>query len=178
MFTAARVGITFAVYGEEAGTERLIPFDVIPRIIPADEWERSSAACVQRVKALNRFLPTSTTARRSSKAGLIPREQVLATPSYRPEMMGVDLSRATSTRTSPASTSCARTATALLRAGGQPARAQRRELHARNRKMMMRLFPELFSRTRWRRSRTTPTCCWKPCAPAPRPASTTRRWWC
>src|SRR5437879_8664639 len=45
-----RVGITFAVYGESAGTERLIPFDVIPRIIPADEWRRLEAGLRQRVK--------------------------------------------------------------------------------------------------------------------------------
>ena len=51
-----RVGITFAVYGEEAGKERLIPFDIIPRIIPAAEWQRMEAGLRQRVKALNAFL--------------------------------------------------------------------------------------------------------------------------
>ncbi|WP_459761409.1 circularly permuted type 2 ATP-grasp protein, partial [Lacticaseibacillus paracasei] len=51
-----RVGITFAVYGEEAGTERLIPFDIIPRVIPADEWKALKAGLKQRVKALNLFL--------------------------------------------------------------------------------------------------------------------------
>jgi len=50
-----RVGITFAVYGEEAGTERLIPFDIIPRIIPAAEWTALQAGLWQRVKALNAF---------------------------------------------------------------------------------------------------------------------------
>jgi uncharacterized circularly permuted ATP-grasp superfamily protein len=47
-----------------------------------------------------------------------------------------------------------------------------------NRKMMMRLFPELFDRTAWRRWRITPTCCWKPCAQWRRQRRTTRRWWC
>ena len=51
-----RVGITFAVYGEEAGKERLIPFDIVPRIIPAEEWRRIEAGLRQRVKALNAFL--------------------------------------------------------------------------------------------------------------------------
>ncbi len=51
-----RVGITFAVYGEEAGKERLIPFDVVPRIIPAQEWKQLAAGLRQRVKALNMFL--------------------------------------------------------------------------------------------------------------------------
>ncbi|MFA9441880.1 circularly permuted type 2 ATP-grasp protein, partial [Uliginosibacterium sp. sgz301328] len=51
-----RVGITFAVYGEAEGTERLIPFDVIPRIIPADEWQLLASGLRQRVKALNAFI--------------------------------------------------------------------------------------------------------------------------
>src|ERR1700760_4843588 len=51
-----RVGITFAVYGEAEGTERLIPFDVIPRIIPAQEWVDMAAGLRQRVKALNAFI--------------------------------------------------------------------------------------------------------------------------
>eukprot|EP01037_Dinobryon_pediforme_P041137 gene41137-50693_t len=48
-----RVGITFAVYGNDAGTERLIPFDIIPRIIHAAEWAKLEAGLVQRVKTLN-----------------------------------------------------------------------------------------------------------------------------
>src|ERR687898_2048801 len=51
-----RVGITFAVYGDDAGAERLIPFDTIPRIIPAHEWTALQAGLVQRVKALNMFV--------------------------------------------------------------------------------------------------------------------------
>jgi uncharacterized circularly permuted ATP-grasp superfamily protein len=51
-----RYGITFAVYGEESGTERLIPFDIIPRIIPAQEWKDLETGLRQRVKALNCFI--------------------------------------------------------------------------------------------------------------------------
>ena len=51
-----RVGITFAVYGEEAGKERLIPFDIIPRIIPGTEWRVLEAGLRLRVTALNMFL--------------------------------------------------------------------------------------------------------------------------
>ena len=51
-----RVGITFAVYGDDAGTERLIPFDIVPRIIPAAEWKVLEAGLRQRVTALNMFL--------------------------------------------------------------------------------------------------------------------------
>lgn len=50
-----RVGITFAVYGNDAGTERLIPFDIIPRIIHAQEWATLEAGLIQRVKALNKI---------------------------------------------------------------------------------------------------------------------------
>ena len=51
-----RVGITFAVYGSDAGTERLIPFDIIPRIIPSSEWQQLQAGLKQRVQALNLFI--------------------------------------------------------------------------------------------------------------------------
>ena len=51
-----RVGITFAVYGDDSGSERLIPFDIIPRVIAADEWSVIEAGVKQRVKALNLFL--------------------------------------------------------------------------------------------------------------------------
>jgi uncharacterized circularly permuted ATP-grasp superfamily protein len=51
-----RVGITFAVYGENSGTERLIPFDLVPRIISADEWRVLDRGLKQRVQALNAFL--------------------------------------------------------------------------------------------------------------------------
>jgi uncharacterized circularly permuted ATP-grasp superfamily protein len=50
-----RTGITFAVYGEQTGKERLIPFDIVPRIIPRDEWQRLERGLVQRVTALNAF---------------------------------------------------------------------------------------------------------------------------
>lgn len=51
-----RAGITFTLYGDEQGTERLIPFDTIPRSIPASEWRVVERGCIQRVKALNMFL--------------------------------------------------------------------------------------------------------------------------
>src|SRR5512137_2104135 len=51
-----RVGITFAVYGEDDGNERLIPFDIVPRILAADEWRRLAAGLRQRVQALNAFV--------------------------------------------------------------------------------------------------------------------------
>ncbi|HET9762135.1 MAG TPA: circularly permuted type 2 ATP-grasp protein, partial [Casimicrobiaceae bacterium] len=67
-----RVGITFAVYGEQSGTERLIPFDLVPRIIPADEWSRLEAGLVQRVRALNLFLCDIYHEQAILRAGVIP----------------------------------------------------------------------------------------------------------
>jgi uncharacterized circularly permuted ATP-grasp superfamily protein len=86
-----RVGITFAVYGEEAGTERLIPFDIIPRIIPAAEWQALQAGLRQRVKALNAFLHDIYHEQAILKSRLHSAEQVLNNAQFRPEMMGVDV---------------------------------------------------------------------------------------
>ena len=91
-----RVGITFAVYGAKdedgAGTERLIPFDLIPRIIPSDEWRSMEAGLRQRVTALNRFIEDVYHGQEILKAGIVPAEQVLNNSQYRPEMAGVDVS--------------------------------------------------------------------------------------
>ncbi len=90
-----RVGITFAVYGAKdedgAGTERLIPFDLIPRIIPAHEWAELEKGLVQRVTALNRFIHDVYHGQEMIKAGLIPAEQVMQNAQFRPEMVGVNV---------------------------------------------------------------------------------------
>ena len=82
-----RVGITFNVYGEEDGAERLIPFDVIPRLIAAKEWTTLSAGAIQRVKALNMFLHDIYHEQAIIKAGIVP-YSILSNPQYRPEMVG------------------------------------------------------------------------------------------
>ncbi len=86
-----RLGITFAVYGEDAGAERLIPFDVIPRIFGASEWALLERGLKQRVRALNAFLHDIYHDQEIIKAGLIPADQVLGNSLYRPEMCGIDL---------------------------------------------------------------------------------------
>ncbi|ODS01597.1 hypothetical protein AUC69_06310 [Methyloceanibacter superfactus] len=86
-----RLGITFAVYTEGGSTERLIPFDLIPRILDRSEWDLVERGCLQRVKALNVFLHDIYHDQEILKAGLIPPELVLLNPAYRPEMHGVDL---------------------------------------------------------------------------------------
>jgi uncharacterized circularly permuted ATP-grasp superfamily protein len=86
-----RIGITFNVYGEDEGTERLIPFDSVPRIIPAGEWQRIDRGIRQRVKALNAFLYDIYHDQNILRAGLIPAEQVLANEQYQPCMQGINL---------------------------------------------------------------------------------------
>ena len=85
-----RVGITFAVYGEDEGAERLIPFDVIPRILAASEWKKLSEGACQRVRALNMFLNDIYHGQDIIKAGIMP-ASILNNEMYRPEMQGVNV---------------------------------------------------------------------------------------
>ena len=86
-----RTGITFSLNGDEDGTERLIPSDLIPRIIDAQEWTELEKGLVQRVKAINLFLHDVYHQQNILKAGLIPSDQVLANAQFLPMMLGLDL---------------------------------------------------------------------------------------
>ncbi|MGE3065891.1 MAG: circularly permuted type 2 ATP-grasp protein [Hyphomicrobiaceae bacterium] len=88
-----RTGITFAVYGEEAATERLIPFDIVPRVLSASEWRRLAAGIEQRVRALNAFLYDIYHRQEIIRAGRIPEELIIQNAAFAPEMMGVDPAR-------------------------------------------------------------------------------------
>jgi uncharacterized circularly permuted ATP-grasp superfamily protein len=150
-----RVGITFAVYGDKdesgSGTERLIPFDLIPRIIPANEWQSMELGLVQRVTALNRFIHDVYHDQEIIKAGLIPEEQILKNAQFRPEMMGVDVPHQIYSHISGID---------IVRAPNAQGEGEYYVLEdnlrvpsgvsymLEDRKMMMRLFPELFSRHR------------------------------
>ena len=79
-------GITFTVYGAEASTERIIPTDLFPRIIPAAEWSHIEKGLVQRLKALNLFLADIYGDQQILKDGVVPRDLVLGAPSFRREM--------------------------------------------------------------------------------------------
>lgn len=85
-----RLGITFAVYGSEEGVEKLIPFDVIPRIISALEWRRLSRAIEQRVRALNAFLYDIYHRQEILRAGRVPEKLIIQNSAFCPEMMGFD----------------------------------------------------------------------------------------
>ncbi|MBI1891638.1 MAG: circularly permuted type 2 ATP-grasp protein [Burkholderiales bacterium] len=140
-----RVGITFAVYGNDAGTERLIPFDIIPRIIPAAEWSMLEKGLVQRVQALNMFIHDIYHDQNIVKAGVIPPEQIFRNAQYRPEIQGISVVSDIYAHIAGID---------LVRAGEGEFYVLEDNLRVpsgvsymlEDRKMMMRLFPELFSR--------------------------------
>lgn len=86
--TFRQLGITFAVYGDEDAAERIIPFDIVPRVITASEWTKLSAGLTQRVEAINAFLNDIYGDRRILADGIIPAELVLGNPQFRPEIAG------------------------------------------------------------------------------------------
>ena len=154
-----RVGITFAVYGakdedansQNAGNERLIPFDLIPRVIPAHEWADMEKGLAQRVAALNRFIHDVYHDQNIIRAGIVPAEQVLNNAQYRPEMKGVDVPGGIYSHISGID---------IIRAADSYGEGRYYVLEdnlrvpsgvsymLEDRKMMMRLFPELFSQHR------------------------------
>jgi len=83
-------GITFTVYQEESGIERIFPFDIIPRIIPAHEWQRLEKGLQQRLTALNLFLDDIYHDRRIVREGIVPEELILTADGYRKECIGFD----------------------------------------------------------------------------------------
>ena len=87
-----KVGITFAVYGNAEAEERLIPFDIIPRIMSGQEWAHLSRGLEQRARALNLFLKDIYGAREILRAGIVPPELIYQNPHYRPQMNGLSLS--------------------------------------------------------------------------------------
>ena len=143
-----RIGITFAVYGNGNGngasSERLIPFDLVPRIIPADEWDTLEAGLKQRVHALNLFLHDVYHDQAILKAGVVPAERVLANGQYRREMIGINV---------PGGIYAHIAGVDVVRAGEGEYYVLEDNLRVpsgvsymlENRRMMMRLFPELFA---------------------------------
>ncbi|MFM1886277.1 MAG: hypothetical protein RL026_1434 [Pseudomonadota bacterium] len=139
-----RLGITFAVYGQEQGTERLIPFDLVPRVVPATEWRILERGLKQRVQALNAFIGDIYDRQAILEAGVIPREAILGNAQYRAEMQGVKV---------PGNTWAHIAGVDLVRAGDGGYYVLEDNLRVpsgvsymlEDRRMMMRLFPELFS---------------------------------
>lgn len=144
-----RMGVTFAVYGDEESNERLIPFDVVPRIIDAAEWARLETGLKQRVGAINAFLKDIYGPQESLKAGIVPAELILTNPGYRPEMQG---------RRPPRDIWVQIAGVDLVRTGEDGFFVLEDNVRTpsgvsymlENREMMMRLFPDLFAEHRIR----------------------------
>jgi uncharacterized circularly permuted ATP-grasp superfamily protein len=143
-----RLGITFAVYSEDAGNpERLIPFDIIPRVLTAQEWARLEAGLIQRVRALNLFLHDIYHGQEIIKAGRIPEHFVLNNEQYRPEMQGLN---------PPGGIYSHISGIDVVRVNAEDFYVLEDNLRSpsgvsymlENRAVMMRLFPELFARHR------------------------------
>ena len=140
-----RVGITFSVYGEESGNERLIPFDLVPRILPASEWKMLEAGLRQRVHALNLFLDDVYGEQRILQEGLVPTALVLQNSEYRAEMRGLKVPGGVWSHISGID---------LVRAGDGEYYVLEDNLRVpsgvsymlENRRMMARLTPDLFAR--------------------------------
>jgi uncharacterized circularly permuted ATP-grasp superfamily protein len=140
-----RLGITFAVYGDEDGVERSIPFDIIPRILRPDAWRIINDGACQRVRALNAFLKDIYHGQEIIRAGIIPEQQILGNKLYRPEMRGFDV---------PGDVYVHIAGIDIIKTAHEKFYVLEDNLRTpsgvsymlENRKMMMRLFPELFSR--------------------------------
>lgn len=140
-----KTGITFNVYGEEEAAERLIPFDIVPRILAGSEWRRLTQGIEQRVQALNAFLDDIYHRQEIVRAGRVPRELIAGNAAFLPEMIGVR---------PPASVYTHIIGVDIVRTGENDFYVL--EDNARtpsgvsymieNRETMMQLFPELFQR--------------------------------
>jgi uncharacterized circularly permuted ATP-grasp superfamily protein len=139
-----RLGITFAVYGDESGVERAIPFDIMPRILRPGAWKKINDGACQRLRALNAFLKDIYHEQDILRAGVVPADHVLGNKLYRPEMRGFDV---------PGDVYVHVAGVDLVRTGADDFYVLEDNLRTpsgvsymlENRRMMMRLFPELFS---------------------------------
>jgi uncharacterized circularly permuted ATP-grasp superfamily protein len=142
-----RIGITFAVYGESESTERLIPFDVLPRILASTEWNTLRAGLEQRVKAINLFLKDIYGRREVLRAGIVPEDLIFRNPVFRPEMNGMP---------APHDVYVHIAGIDIVRVDAETFYVLEDNVRTpsgvsymlENREIMMRLFPELFSRYR------------------------------
>ncbi len=142
-------GITFNVYGQQDAAERLIPFDIIPRVIAAREWSKLARGIEQRVRAINAFLHDIYHRQEIIRAGRVPAEMIARNVAFLPEMIGVD---------PPGGVYTHIVGTDLVRTGDDEFYVL--EDNARtpsgvsymleNRETMLNMFPELFIKTRVR----------------------------
>jgi uncharacterized circularly permuted ATP-grasp superfamily protein len=139
-----RIGITFAVYGGNESTERLIPFDIIPRVLTKSEWAGLERGLKQRVTALNAFLADVYGPQECIKAGIVPADLVFRNPHYRPEMIGFEVPHGKYLQI--AGIDMVRVDESTFYVLEDNARTPSGVSYMlENREVMMRLFPELFA---------------------------------
>jgi len=144
-----QMGITFNVYGEEAGVEKIFPFDLVPRIVPATEWSFIERGLKQRIQALNLFINDLYHKQQIIKDGIIPKEIIFSAKSYRKECVGWN---------PPRDIWCHITGTDLVRHSDGQFYVLEDNLRCpsgvsyvlENRQIMKQLFPQLFSASRIR----------------------------
>ncbi len=142
-----RIGITFAVYGEGGDTERLIPFDMMPRVFTEAEWRRLERGVKQRARALNRFLYDVYHRAEIVRAGVIPADLVFRNEAYEPAVVGID---------PPGGVYSHIVGIDLVRTGADEFFVLEDNCRTpsgvsymlENREIMMRMFPELFRASR------------------------------
>jgi len=138
-----RMGITFNVYGADQGTEKIFPFDIIPRVIPGDEWDRLEAGLEQRIRALNLFLDDVYHDQKILKDGVIPRHVIESAQGFRPVCRGLN---------PPKGVWCHITGTDLVRNGDGQIHVLEDNLRCpsgvsyvlENREVMKQTFPKVF----------------------------------
>lgn len=144
-----RMGITFAVYGDQQGNEKIFPFDIVPRIISAIEWSHIEAGLKQRIKALNLFINDIYHDQEILNDKIVPRELLEGADSYRPECKGLK---------PPRGVWCHITGTDLIRHSDGAIYVLEDNLRCpsgvsyvlQNRQVMKRSFPQIFSETKVR----------------------------
>ena len=147
-----RIGITFAVYGEGGDTERLIPFDMMPRVFTEAEWRKLERGVKQRARALNAFLYDVYHRAEIVRAGVIPADLVFRNEAYEPAVVGID---------PPGGVYSHIVGIDLVRTGPEDFFVLEDNCRTpsgvsymlENREIMMRMFPELFRSTAHRAGR-------------------------
>lgn len=151
-----RMGITFTVYGDDSGTEKIFPFDIIPRIIQEFEWQHIEAGLKQRITALNLFIDDIYHDQSIVKDGILPREILEKAKSFRTQCIGLN---------PPRGIWCHITGTDLIRHSDGAIYVLEDNLRCpsgvsyvlQNRMVMKRGFPHLFAESRVRPVMTYPT---------------------
>ncbi|HLH53179.1 MAG TPA: circularly permuted type 2 ATP-grasp protein [Verrucomicrobiae bacterium] len=144
-----QMGITFNVYGQEAGVEKIFPFDILPRIVSATEWNRIESGLKQRIRALNLFIDDIYHQQRILKDGILPKEIIFSAKSYRQQCVGWN---------PPAGIWCHITGTDLVRHSDGHIYVLEDNLRCpsgvsyvlENRQIMKTLFPRLFASSKIR----------------------------